>query len=397
MGTTPMTSSQTTSPSPNSGDHLALIDYVRAVAILLVLGFHLLIESFGNLQKMEAKLSFTDCNIGHLLLSIVPFSYGFIGVSIFFLVSGFCIHLSHEKSKRKEFKVFFVRRFFRIYPPYFIALCFFAFVFPMTMLKLNSPINLAQFFSHVLLVHNLDPRSFYGINGAFWSIGVEVQLYAIYPLLLLMVRRIGWNKALFITAAIELSLRGGMLFVNMPYWLSASPFFSWFSWSIGAKLADDYLHGRPLVLAKCPLWVWPCMAAITYTNKPIFVFTFPCVALSTATVIAYFMSRPPVTVPLPRLVCNALRQIGIISYSVYLLHGPLLASLQKTIRAAFPAFTFSPFEMSQYLLLYCLVILLVSWLFHRYVELPGIEAGKWVLKRMQPTPAPALGPQSVNS
>ena len=367
MGTTPMTSSQTTSPSPNSGDHLALIDYVRAVAILLVLGFHLLIESFGNLQKMEAKQSFTDCNIGHLLLSIVPFSYGFIGVSIFFLVSGCCIHLSHEKSKRKEFKVFFVRRFFRIYPPYFIALCFFAFVFPMTMLKLNSPINLAQFFSHVLLVHNLDPRSFYGINGAFWSIGVEVQLYAIYPLLLLLVRRIGWNKTLL------------------------------FSWSIGAKLADDYLHGRPLVLAKCPLWVWPCLAAITYTNKPIFVFTFPCVALSTATVIAYFISRPPVTVPLPRLVCNALRQIGIISYSVYLLHGPLLASLQKTIRAAFPAFTFSPFEMSQYLLLYCLVILLVSWLFHRYVELPGIEAGKWVLKRMQPTPAPALGPQSVNS
>lgn len=389
-----MTSPQTkpTTLAPRTGDHLALIDYVRAVAILLVLGFHLLIESFGGREMMEARLSYTDGNIGHLFLYLLPFSYGFIGVSIFFLVSGFCIHLSHERSKRKEYKVFFVRRFFRIYPPYFVALCFFAFVFPMTMLKLNSPINIAQFFSHVLMVHNLDPRSFYGINGAFWSIGVEVQLYAIYPLLLLMVKRVGWNKALLITAAIEMSIRGAS---HLPFWVSCSPFCAWFSWSIGAKLADDYLKGRPLFLARCPLWVWPCMAAITYTVKPIFAFNFPCVALATATTIAYFMSRPAVQVPLPRIACNALRQIGIISYSIYLLHGPLLASLPKAIRAAFPTQTFSPFAISNCLLLFCLVIFLLSWLFHRYVELTGIELGKWVLKQMPPRPAPALAPSSV--
>ena len=384
-----MTPSQTELPAvaPRTELHLELIDYVRTVAILLVLGFHLLIESFGNLQKMESRLSFTDGNFHHLFLSMLPFSYGFIGVAIFFFVSGFCIHLSHARSKRQEYKVFFVRRFFRIYPPYFLAVCFFAFCFPYTKLGSFSPINIAQFVSHVLMIHNLDPRSFYGITGAFWSIGVEVQLYAIYPLLLLLVRRIGWNKTLLLTGMLEISLRGASHLVNLPYLVSASPFFYWFSWAIGAKLADDYLHGRPLFLAKCPLLLWPCMATFTYWEKSFFVFTFPCVALSTATLVAYFMSHPAARVPLPRMMCNGLRQIGVISYSIYLLHGPLLAFLPAKIRAAFPAHAFSPLEISICLFFFCGVILFISWLFYRLVELPGIELGKWVLKRMPPKPA----------
>ena len=317
---------------------------------------------------MESRLSFTDGNFNHLFLALMPFSYGFIGVAIFFLVSGFCIHLSHARSKRQEYKVFFVRRFFRIYPPYFLALCFFAFVFPFTMLKLNSFINVAQFVSHVLMVHNLDPRSFFGINGA-----------------------------LLLTGVIEMTLRWVSGVVVLPYLISASPFYAWFSWSLGAKLADDYLHGRPLFLAKCPLWVGPCMFAVAYTVKPIFAFTFPCVAISTATVIAYFISRPAVRVPLPRILCNALRQIGIISYSVYLLHGPLLAFLPRKIRATFPGHDFSPLEIGICLLFFCVFVLFISWLFYRFVELPGIELGKWVLKRMPPKPAPALAQERVTS
>ncbi|MDD5350045.1 MAG: acyltransferase, partial [Chthoniobacteraceae bacterium] len=243
-----------TQPGPPAlltpGGRIAFLDYVRAAAILLVVGFHLLIESFGGLHAMESRLRFADGNWHHFLLAALPFSYGSLGVAVFFFVSGFCIHLSHQKSSLKGYKVFFIRRFFRIYPPYFAALCFFAFLFPMTALKLDSPINFAQFFSHVLMVHNLDPRSFYGINGTFWTLGVEVQLYLIYPVLLLLARRLGWNKALFIAGAIELTLRVYGSAVEAPYWVSASPFAYWFSWAIGARIADDYLAGRPLPLAR---------------------------------------------------------------------------------------------------------------------------------------------------
>ena len=386
--TAPQTKSKSTAAP--TGDHIVFIDYIRAVAILLVVGFHLLIESYGGLQKMESQLSFTDGNWHHFLLKLLPFSYGFIGVSIFFFVSGFCIHLSHEKSKLKGYKVFFVRRFFRIYPPYFVALCFFAFLFPLTRLALNSPINLAQFFSHVLMVHNLDGRSFYGINGTFWTLGVEVQLYLIYPLLLWLVRRFGWNNALLVTGVIEISLRGMGNFVSWPYWVAADPFFFWFSWSIGARLADDYLQGRPILLARSPVGFWLCVAALSYTVKPLYFLLFPSVSLVTAAAVAHLVSRPAGIAPSPRFVWQwqALRQIGVVSYSVYLLHGPLLAYVAKALPEAFPAHAFSPFAISNCLLLFCVLLFLISWLFYRWVELPGIELGKWVLKRMVPLPAP---------
>ncbi len=373
---------------------IRLIDYIRMVAILLVLGFHLLIESFGHREFLEARLSFSDGNPRHFFLALLPFSYGFMGVAVFFCISGFCIHLNHARSKRQEYKVFFIRRFFRIYPSYFLALCFFSFLFPFTMLRPFAHHNIIEFASHALMVHNLNPRTFYGINGSFWSIAVEMQLYAIYPLLLLLVRRFGWNKALFITGVIEMSIRG---FPTLPFWISGSPFGTWFSWSIGAKLADDYVNRRPLSLAKCPLWVWPCITAITYAVKPLFAYHFPCVALATATTVAYFMSRPPVRVPLPRILSETLCKIGLISYSVYLLHGPLLAFLPHKIRAVFPAHHFSPFEIGVCLLFFSLILLLGSGLFYRFVELTSIDHGNWFLKRISPLSAPVPTQELVNS
>jgi peptidoglycan/LPS O-acetylase OafA/YrhL len=54
---------------------------------------------------------------------------GWVGVPIFFTVSGFCIHLSYQRSRENGFKRFFTRRFFRIYPPYLLAVLFFGLIF----------------------------------------------------------------------------------------------------------------------------------------------------------------------------------------------------------------------------------------------------------------------------
>ena len=52
-----------------------------------------------------------------------------VGVAIFFVVSGFCIHLSFRRGAPGDWRGFFIRRFFRIYPPYFLAVLIFAFFF----------------------------------------------------------------------------------------------------------------------------------------------------------------------------------------------------------------------------------------------------------------------------
>src|SRR5262249_41376112 len=159
-----------------------------------------------------------------------------IGVAVFFFISGFFIHFGYQSSTRYGFKGFFLRRFFPIFPAYLGALLFFFFIDPAPRLGFPTSRGLLQFFRPFFFVPNfLDYRYFLGINGVFWSIAVEVQLYALYPLLLLIVRRVGWKGALILTAILELTLRGicGAFDIS-PYapWTMffRLPFSFWFSW-----------------------------------------------------------------------------------------------------------------------------------------------------------------------
>ena len=174
-------------PISRSDDHLSFLDHIRGLAIILVFGFHALHPAFGR-SDLPWDGWFRDFNVPRLFLVLLPVSSGSIGVAIFFVVSGFCIHLSHERSKQKDLRTFFVRRFFRIYPPYFLALAFFALVFPRSRLRLDSPSDFANLGSHALLIHNFFKPWAVGINGSFWSLAVEAQLYLLYPLLLVLVR-----------------------------------------------------------------------------------------------------------------------------------------------------------------------------------------------------------------
>jgi peptidoglycan/LPS O-acetylase OafA/YrhL len=185
--------------------HILFLDHLRGVAILLVFLFHCFQLTFAGDEGGNLRLS-EWIHQPPWRWPLFPLSLGWVGVPIFFVISGFCIHLSHSRSKEKSLKTFFVRRFFRIYPPYFIALLFFAFIFPATRLGFYLPQDIINFWTHLFLVQNFDPGSVYGINGAFWSIAVEVQLYLIYPLLLWLVRGLGWNKCLLLVLAIELVL-----------------------------------------------------------------------------------------------------------------------------------------------------------------------------------------------
>lgn len=366
--------------APPAGDHLALIDLARAAAILLVAGFHLSIECFGGLAGLESRLTFTDLHPGHFLLALMPFSYGFTGVAVFFFISGFCIHLSYARSRAGGYKTFYIRRLFRIYPPYFVALCFFALFFPPTRLPFDSALNVAQFGSHLLMVHNLDHRSFYGINGSFWSLGIEVQLYLIYPLLLRLVRKWGWNRALLAAGAVEAAFRAAMSTGHpLPFWLTATPFSYWFSWSIGARLADDYLNRRPFFASRPPLWIWLAALGLAFRFAPAFV--FPCVALLTGALMARGMGRAAALPAWNGPVFRAIQAIGVGSYSLYLLHQPLLAWAAGALRAVFPGHPFTPVEIAFSLLVASLAFIPVCWLFYRAVELPGIELGKRIVRR----------------
>ena len=384
---TPETTEAAGAPG-RSGEHIPFLDCIRGVAIFLVLAFHAVVASYGMEQVIAWNGWARDFTGVPLFLQ--PFSAGWLGVAIFFVVSGFCIHLSHEKSKQKEFKVFFVRRFFRIYPPFFLALCFFAIVFAPTKLRFDSLQDFIQLGSHLLLLNNITKELFYGINGSFWSIVVEAQLYLVYPLLLLIVKRYGWKNTLWFTGLLEVSLRAGCA-IPLPDWLSCSPFFYWFSWSVGAKLADDHLKGRPLFLTACPLWLWPAATCAACAFRPTSIFVFPLAALATAKWISHLLSRT--AAPAPSSCSGFFQWLGVISYSLYLVHEPFLAWFIQNFTLAPGQFRVQPLLFFLYTLGFCGVILGIAWLFHRLVELPSLEIGKRLLKRHFPAPRATLASQ----
>jgi peptidoglycan/LPS O-acetylase OafA/YrhL len=125
----------------------------------------------------------------------LPTAFGFTGVYLFFVISGFCIHLRWAKtavetgSGRVDFLAFWKRRIWRLYPPYLVCL-----VLYLLLTLLLGHFQLSRFLAydlatHVLMVHNLDRRTVYSINGVFWTLAIEEQLYLGYFVLLSRLRR----------------------------------------------------------------------------------------------------------------------------------------------------------------------------------------------------------------
>ena len=230
-------------------EHLPFLDGIRGIAILSVFLFHSLGTSFG-FDKLPWAGLFRDFDTSGSFLALYPLTYGHAGVAVFFVVSGFCIHLSHQRSRDKGWACFFNRRFFRIYPPYLVATCVFFFIWPWGSPDPEGFSPLAQLGSHLFAVHNLHESGFFGINPSFWSVAVEIQLYAIYPLLVLLTIRLGWRKSLILAGFLEIFIRSassayGVFYETpLPRIITSSPFAYWFSWSLGAYLADCYLTGK---------------------------------------------------------------------------------------------------------------------------------------------------------
>jgi len=393
--------SEAVPPAENrSGEHLVFLDYFRGVAILAVFCDHSFWAMYTASHDQWNGIFFNLQNWRENGV-FYPFSLGYAGVAIFFVVSGFCIHLSYERSQPKSFKLFFLRRFFRIYPPYFVALLLYL---PLAYYQLKlagggTVEGVGQVVSHLLLVHNLFPAYIDKLDPSFWSIAVEAHLYLLYPVLLWLTLRLGWARALLITAALELLLRTSDALTiclhpdqDLPANPSGQPLYYWFSWAIGAVLADAYLKKRPLPFTSLPLWFWPALFLVCSCFKPLAPFGFLLAALATARCIAHLLQKGTASMPTQGwrdLAWNHLRWAGVVSYSAYLLHQIVLSLEHKILVKMIYHGTRPPLLIVfGAAALDWAVVFVISYLFYRYVESPSIAWGKAVIKR---TKVPAIG------
>ena len=366
---------------------LGFLDVIRGVAILSVFLFHAVGISFGPYQ-LPWKGLWRDFKVPEGFRLLLPVTFGYLGVAVFFVVSGFCIHLSHVRSGESGFKIFFARRFFRIYPPYVLCLLAFTFLAPWPV-GLSSPGGKAQVLSHLALVHNFDHRFYFGINGSFWSIAVEAQLYLLYPVLWHFARRFGWPSALALSAVVEFSLRAATACVSLvtpeelvPLWLNSSPFSYWFSWCLGAACADAWLTGRAVPVRARSLVAVAAALLAAYFLRPTAEFVFPMAATITAGVIMLPQRRDGEMAPGgARAISRSLAGVGVCSYSLYLLHQPILGWIPVLLAQILQV------PPAPLISLGCCIAAFfpiwgLSWVLYKLVELPGIAAGKWAIRKV---------------
>lgn len=318
-------------------------------------------------------------------------TYGSAGVAVFFVVSGFCIHLSYQRNRNQSWRDFFHRRFFRIYPPYLAALALFFFVWPWGMLSLEGGTRQVQLLTHLFSVHNFHSLTLFGINGSFWSVAVEVQLYIIYPVLLVLMSKYGWRKGMVCILSIELTIRASATVYalyfgeSMPRFIINSPFAYWFSWAIGAYLAECYLNEQPNFLSRIRFDVMAAIALIT----PIFAFTgaFKFLAFSMLTGIAIDrLIREKWTAPsqgFAGLIWRHLSFLGVVSYSFYLFHQPIARMTRPLLAELFPQVDFHVLVIYAICTMWYPVILLLSYASYRAIELRGVAVGKFVWNRFR--------------
>lgn len=372
------------------------IDDVRGIAILSVFLFHAVAAAYGySMLSWNGWLrDFAAAPKSFLVL--LPLNIGWIGVPIFFVVSGFCIHVSFNQQGR-DWGSFFIRRFFRIYPAYIAALVLFA-----LLRKDPSRDFWLQFVNHVLLIHNFNGQTYSGINYSFWTIAIEAQLYLLYPLLLALVAKFGWKGALIIVGTCECLIHGWdavvqtMLGAQMacgykipPFFFHASPFLHyvnvsplayWFSWSIGALTADAFLKGRPLPFAKFSLPLCVLLVLMAYFVRPLSSFFFLFSAVTTAVAISKYLAGSRLAIRVPRFLPEQLRRAGVYSYSIYLLHQPMLTWFAMGLAYFIPA-------VPELVKFFCcagfwLVIMPLAGIWYRFIEVPGVALGKRLIQKM---------------
>jgi peptidoglycan/LPS O-acetylase OafA/YrhL len=224
----------TSSPSPPV--RLRGIDALRGVAALGVVLYH----------AVEQGKNVLPSNLLEYPVRLVQFasSFGYIGVFLFFVISGFCIHLQWARAKAAgtepdiRFGPFWKRRLRRLYPPYIIALLLY-----LLLTAYTAGLDVTHFLvydigMHLLMLHNLDPNTCYTINGVFWTLAIEEQLYLAYFLLLFLRVRWGWGVTITVCLLARLVWMGfsHVVWLKTGYGLPVPEAAAahWFTWALGA-------------------------------------------------------------------------------------------------------------------------------------------------------------------
>lgn len=320
------------------------IDVLRAVAALLVLLFHAQNAWYlgvGTDIAASERMRLSDTWLG---LASSPLTLGFLGLNLFFVLSGLCIHAWYlsmrERGGTFAYGTYMKRRFWRIYPAYAAAILFSLGCLALaewirfdrlgaTELSTYATHWLWQTLRYLSFTHTLSADTFGGYNAPLYTMAIEAHFYLAYPLVLYGFHRFGIAATLALSIALS-TLCAALVLAGSDAPLQRlvldSMLVRWPEWIMGCVIAELWFrarNGEPIpVLAP---WVFAAAAAcfVAALSLQIATGVSPNLLWSAAITLvipAYLLGRPAQAAPWEA----ALAGIGLFSYSIYLLHYPVL-------------------------------------------------------------------------
>lgn len=372
---------------------LSSLDGLRGIAAVVVLIHHALLTIPGFADSYY-ELSNRDQFSLAWVLSYTPlhgFWAGEEAVYLFFVLSGMVLAIPVLRSGRQfSWVSYYPRRLIRLYLPLFAAIAFGAFLvflFPRIqgpdlgawMNARKGPYTIPALLKDVTLVSGPS-----GIISPLWSLTWEIAFSLLLPLFVLfavVARGLWWMKLL---GAFSLIFVGSTLGLPALFFL---PIFAvgtiliseWDRVTIAAEKLDRSPWGWPTMIVLATLLTtlnWSLLGIGVPESLILFTRWVPVAGVAMFVVIGALYA--PVRT---FLVSRPVAWLGTISFSLYLVHEPLLIS------ARLATSTMPPWVG---ILMAIPLAFIVAWLFTRYIEQPSHRASKWVGKRAETTFARGL-------
>lgn len=293
---------------------IGYIDGLRAIAVLSVVIHH------------AAKYN-QDLNVGPLQHALYE---GAHGVDLFFVISGFClayptlVRIRNEGQALFDVARYFAHRFVRILPPYYLAIAFcWVLVQVMIHYRLVMPFGIVgpaitplEIFKQMIFADQRPQL----LNGSFWSLAVEFRWYFLFPLLLAL-----WVKsprgfalvALACFAAAHLTRAAGLDVAILPAFM------------LGIVAADIEVRRLRVQRLTPLLFVLAlCVALAVEPNEPWEFFGKVQLGWQ-ATAFFFVIAAGCVPWLNKALSWKPLVGVGLASYSIYLIHEPLIGLLER--------------------------------------------------------------------
>jgi peptidoglycan/LPS O-acetylase OafA/YrhL len=358
---------------------LAYVDGLRALAALYVVVTHAVL--------IAAPVHHGTRTEGARPSWLPP---GHFAVAVFIVVSGFCLTLPIVRADGRlvgGVRHFYRRRARRILPAYYAA---FALTLVLvwtvvgeetgTFWDYSVPISVAGYIGNALLLQDL--VGYWQVSVPFWSIAVEVQIYLLFPLLLLWWRKFGARRTVFYAVVLSYVAMIASYFAGTvgPAFFPGLTLYFVGLFALG-------MAGAWMATSNGPSWVrargrvpWSvlavgfavCAAVLGYIAGESVDALTPFIELPLALFVVCLLvaaSRPGQSARLRAcLGFRPLAFIGMFSYSLYLIHAPLLqAQWQYALR---PRHLGSGLTFTLLAVIGVPLVLLAAYLFHRTCERP---------------------------